>query len=250
MLSFAASLPALWPGLSLVEGAARAAEAGFSAVEIADPYETSVPELAEALHEHSLTVSAITCPPPNYTGGNRGFAAVPDLEVRFRGDLRRSLRYVKALGARNLILMAGDAEGPAALATLKSNLAHAAGAPSEARLLLRPVSAKAHPGAFLTDLGLAAEIVEEAGTERFGLVFDAWHVHEMTGDVAGAWERFGHLVGHVRVASYPDWTEPSGGEIDYPAFFAQLAESGFSGWVTGNYRPSGKAEAGLGWRAA
>ncbi|NDU99677.1 hydroxypyruvate isomerase family protein [Pseudoroseicyclus tamaricis] len=250
MPRFAACLASLWPGLSLTEAAGRAADAGFDAVEVTDPYSAPIPELAEELRLRGLAVSAIACPPPNYTGGQRGFAAVPGLEVRFKGDLRRALRYVKALGAQNLILMAGEAEGEAARQTLLANLAHAREQPTGTRLLIRPVSPRRHPGAMLGDLGLAEEVVRQVGPEKLGLVFDAWHIHEMTGDVAGTWARLHPLVGHVQVAGYPGGHEPAGGEIDYPAFFAQMDESGYKGWVTGNYRPGGTVEAGLGWRAA
>ncbi|WP_373355878.1 hydroxypyruvate isomerase family protein [Pseudoroseicyclus sp. CXY001] len=255
MPRFAADLAALWPGLSLPEAALRAADAGFTAVDIPDPYGAAVPELAEALRLLGLTVATISCPPPNYTGGQRGFAAVPGLETRFRGDLRRSLRYARALGAEQLVLMTGavaeGADRDAARRCLLENLAEAAEAAEAAEgigLLLRPVSPKVHPGAYLGDPLLAAEIVEAAGLPSLGLAFDAWHMHEMTGDVPGLWDRLAPQVRHVQVAGAPGRGEPAGGEIDYPAFFAALDAAGYAGWVSANYRPRGAVEAGLGWR--
>jgi hydroxypyruvate isomerase len=41
----------------------------------------------------------------------------------------------------------------------------------------------------------------------------------------------------------PDSTQ----EINFPALFALLDDLGYSGWVSGEYRPRGKTTDGLGW---
>jgi hydroxypyruvate isomerase len=189
----------------------------------------------------------INCPPPNYTGGPRGFAAVPGLEERFRSDFRRAARYAATLGVKHLHVMAGGAEGTEARATYLRNLSWAAAAAPSLRLTIEPINRDDMPGYFLADFGLACDIVREVGAPNLRLQFDAYHAHRITGDVLGTWAEVAPLVVHVQVAGFPGRHEPQGGEIDYLAFFARLDADGYGGWVSAEYRPRHRTEDGLGW---
>ena len=74
------------------------------------PYDVAVPDMLDMLARNDLPLALINCPPPNYTGGARGFAAV--VGSRFQQDFKRALRYAKALGAQHLHIMAGVPRGP------------------------------------------------------------------------------------------------------------------------------------------
>jgi len=247
MPRFAANLTRLFADLPLLErfGAARAA--GFDAVEVLFPYEGSAADIVAQLARHTLTMVLINCPPPNYAEGPRGFAAVPGGEERFRHDLKRSLRYARALGAKHLHLMAGVAEGPAPRATFVANLRHAVEAARGLPLTIEPLNQTDMPGYFLNDFNLAADILAEVAAPNLYLQFDAYHAQIITGDVMAAWETYRHLVGHVQVAGYPGRHEPVAGVIDYPAYFDLLDAQGYAGWVSGEYDPAGRTEAGLDW---
>ena len=120
-----ANLTMLFADLPFLErfGAARAA--GFRGVEVLFPYDVAVPDMLDMLARNELPLALINCPPPNYTGGERGFAAIAG--ARFRQDFKRSLRYASALGAQHLHIMAGVAEGAGARACFIENLRWAAG---------------------------------------------------------------------------------------------------------------------------
>ncbi|PRX37120.1 hydroxypyruvate isomerase [Meinhardsimonia xiamenensis] len=247
MPRFAANISFLFSELDLPERIDAAAEAGFEAVEILFPYDTPVPALRRRLEATGLPLALINAPPPNYTGGTPGFAALPGGEERFRHDFARVLRYAGALGPRHIHIMAGAAEGPEARAAFLRNLAWAAAEAPAQSLTIEPINPVDMPGYFLADFDLAAEIITEVGAPNLGLQFDAYHAHRITGDVLGTWERHRALVRHVQIADHPGRHEPGSGEIDFPAFFARLDADGYEGFVSAEYHPAGSTAEGLGW---
>jgi hydroxypyruvate isomerase len=103
------------------------------------------------------------------------------------------------------------------------------------------------PGYFLGEYDLAMEILAQVAAPNLHLQFDAYHAQRITGDVMGTWDAVRSRVAHVQVGGYPGRHEPAGGEIDYPAFFAMLDRTEYTGWVSGEYNPAGHTEDGLDW---
>ncbi|WP_136636332.1 hydroxypyruvate isomerase family protein [Pseudooceanicola onchidii] len=242
-----ANISFLWKDLSVPNRVRAAAAAGFGAVEILFPYDDPMPEVQSALAQTGLSLALINCPPPNYTGGRRGFAAVPEDRDRFRQDFRRALRYAKALKVEHLHVMAGVAMGPEAEATFIENLNWACDHAPGQSILIEPINAEDMPGYFLSDFDVAARVIDAVGARTLGLQFDAYHAHRITGDLAGTWAAHGARARHVQVADHPGRNEPGTGEIDLSGFFDQLKADGYDGWISGEYAPKADPEAGLDW---
>lgn len=250
MPKFCANISFLWKDLPVTSRILAAAGAGFDAVEILFPYDDPVPEIRQALERTGLHLALINCPPPNYTGGARGFAAVPGQGERFRTDFRRALRYAQTLGAQHLHIMSGAAEGDVAQAALIDNLRWACAEAPDQSLTIEPINPQDMPGYFLNDFDLAARVIGEVGAPNLGLQFDAYHAHRITGDLMGTWDRHRALVRHVQFADHPGRHEPGSGEIDLTGFFARLDAEGYAGWASAEYAPAGEVEDGLGWMAS
>ncbi len=242
MPRFAANLSLLFTELPLLERFGAARKAGFQGVEILFPYDAAVPALQDRLARTELPLVLINAPPPNYTGGPRGFAATPGGEERFRSDFRRAARYAQTLGAEHLHVMAGAAEGPRAREVYVRNLAWAAAAAPGLTLTIEPINPHDVPGYFLADFGLARDVIEEVGAPNLRLQFDSYHAHRLTGDVLGTWDRVRDLVAHVQVGGYDGRHEPRD-----PAFLERLDADGYEGWVSGEYHPRTVTEEGLDW---
>lgn len=249
MPRFAANLNTLFTELPLPARISAAAEAGFDAVEIQFPYDVPAMEIRNALGLTGLPLVLINAPPPNYTGGQAGFAAVPGGQERFRHDFRRALRYASTLKARHLHIMSGAAWGDAAFATMVDNLRWAAAQAPEQSLVLEPMNIADLPGYYLSDFDLAARVIDAVGSDRLGLQFDTYHAHRITGDILSTWEIFGGLARHVQVAGIPDQDEPDTGDSDLAAFYHALEASDYTGWVGADYRPRGLTRDGLRWLA-
>lgn len=122
MPRFAANLTFLFKEVPFLDRFAAAREAGFEAVEILFPYDVPVNEIASRLRDNGLDLALINTPPPNWTGGDRGIAAVPGSEARFRSDFRRCLRHAAKLKPNHIHIMAGKASGAEARETFVQNL--------------------------------------------------------------------------------------------------------------------------------
>ncbi len=248
MPKFCANLTWLFTELPLMQRFAAAKEAGFDAVEVLDPYDAPVQDMRDQLVWQGLHMALINCPPPNYTGGALGYAAVPG--SRFQQDFKRTLRYAQALKAEFVHILAGEAEGPEAHATYVANLRWAARAAGQQKLTIEPLNPHDRPGYFLSDYYQARDVLAEVKAPNLHLQFDAYHVARIHDDVPKLWSEMRHVVAHVQVAQVPDRSEPEGEGVDYPAFFAQLDADGYSGWVSGEYRPRAGTRMGLGWTSA
>jgi hydroxypyruvate isomerase len=249
MPKFCANLTWLFTELPFLERFEAAKEAGFDAVEVLSPYDVNAQDIVKELARHELKMALINCPPPNYTGGDQGFAAVPGLEARFRTDFKRALRYAQTLGAQHLHIMSGAAEGAAATTTFIENLRWAAAQAPDQSLTIEPINNDTIPGYFLNDFDLGREIVTLIDAPNLRLQFDTFHAAKITGDVLGTWAAMRNITAHVQVAQMPDRSEPDQGQIDYPAFFADLDAQGYKGWVAGEYKPRTSTLAGVGWAA-
>lgn len=249
MTHFTANLTFLFKEYPFLERFQAAADAGFDAVEVLFPYDDAVGEIVERLRLCALPLALINTPPPNWTGGEPGFAAIPGGEARFRSDFKRALRYAAQLRPRHIHIMAGNATGPAARDTFIANLAWAAAEAPNQSLTIEPINLVDMPGYFLADFELAAVVLAEVNAPNLGLQFDAYHAQIITGDAMKTWNTYRHLVRHIQVGGVPGRHEPIGGDIDYPAFFARLTADGYNGFVSGEYDPKGHTEDGLAWIA-
>lgn len=238
MPRFAANISMLFAELPYLDRFQAAAAAGFEAVEILYPYELAAKETQRALLANGLELLLINAPPPNYTGGMPGYAAVPDGVDRFQRDIRRVLRYAEALKAGKIHVMAGYAKGAAAQRTFVENLQWAADRAPDQQFTIEPLNSGDQPGYFLDDYTLAMEVLEAVDRPNVGLQYDAYHAQLIHGDAAKVWETFGSRAVHVQIAAAPGRCEPGTGPVDFQRLFAAIDDSGYDGWVSAEYTPS------------
>lgn len=240
-MKLSANLNWLFQELAMLERFEAAKDAGFSGVEILNPYDLNVQDVVNALAEHELKMVLINCPPPNYTGGEPGWAAVPG--SRFESDFRRGQRYARALGAQHIHLMAGKAEGQQARDTFVANLRAAAKAAPKQSITIEPLNQVDQPGYFLSDFHLAKEIVQEVNLPNLSLQFDTYHAERIHGDVLATWGAVADVVGHIQVGQAPDRSEPK----TLKSFFDKVKQDGYAQWISAEYRPSSNSEFSLRW---
>ncbi|WP_372574928.1 hydroxypyruvate isomerase family protein [Ruegeria jejuensis] len=238
MPRFAANISHLFPELPYGERFRAAAWAGFEGVEVLYPYEHPAKETLRGLLASGLELILINAPPPNYTGGTPGYAAIPGGEERFRSDMRRTLRFAGEIKPGLIHVMAGYDPGPGAFETYVQNLQWLADQAPAQRFTIEPLNPVAQPGYFLNDYHLASDILTAVGRDNVGLQYDSYHAQMIHGDAAGIWERFGAGVFHAQIGAAPDRSEPAPGPIDFPALFAAMDASGYAGWVSAEYTPS------------
>lgn len=248
MLHFAANISHLWADLPWSDRFEAAAEAGFAGVEALFPYDEPGPETLAALRLNGLAFVLLNAPPPNYTGGERGFAACPGLETRCSHDMRRAFRYATALGAQFVHVMSGVAEGPEARKTLVSNLkAICAKAPEGLTITLEPLNPVSAPDYFLNDYALAADVIADVDMPNLALQYDSFHAQMIHGDARAVFEQYKPIIRHIQIGDAPDRSPPGTGQIDFPQLFADIKASGYEGWVSAEYTPGKQTEKTLSW---
>ncbi len=255
MPQLAANLSMMFNEVPFLDRFERAAKAGFTAVEYLFPYEFLAPDIAARLKANGLRQVLFNAPPGNWAAGERGLAAVPGREAEFREGFSRALDYAAALGCSQVHAMAGVLPPGIAHLTAASvyaaNLAWAAERAGRAgvKVLLEPINHRDMPGYFLNTTRQAAEIIAGLGSAHLALQFDLYHCQITEGDVTRRMADLLPLIAHMQIADVPDRHEPGTGEIGWEYVFRQMNALGYAGFVGCEYRPAGKTEAGLAWRA-
>ncbi len=253
MPRFAANLSMMFTEVPFLDRFARAAEAGFKAVEFLFPYEFPAADIAARLRDNGLALVLFNAPPGDWAQGERGTAALPGRQQEFRDGVARALDYAAALSCPRLHVMAGltpeGAAYDALLATYAANLAWCAEecAGAGVKPVIEPINHRDIPGFFLNTTDQAAAVIRAIGPERLGMQFDLYHCQVTEGDLVTRVERHLPLIAHMQVADTPGRHEPGTGEVNWPFVFARIDALGYRGWIGCEYRPADGTEAGLGW---
>lgn len=245
MPRFAANLTYLFTEVGPLDRAGLAAQAGFDGVEVLFPYDLPARDYAASLS--GLPCALINTPPGDWAAGDRGHAAVPGMEEKFRDGFLRAVEVGGRMGAERIHVMAGVARGPQAEQTYAENLAWALEQAPEVQLCIEPLNVEDMPGYFLNDFDQAARILTDIGNPRIGLQFDIWHAARIHGDAWAVWQAHAAMVAHVQIAGFPGRNEPGGGGFDLTALFRDLDARGYPGWVAAEYRPARATVHGLAW---
>jgi hydroxypyruvate isomerase len=256
MPRFAANCSMLFTEVPFPERFARAAAAGFQAVEFQFPYEWPAEHLRARLDAAGVQAVLHNLPAGDWAAGDRGLACDATRQAEFRAGVPRAIAYARALGVPRLNLLAGRA-GPGqseadTRALFIDNLRFAADALAEhgLTLLIEPINTRDVPGFWLSTSALAVDLLAEADRANAFLQFDLYHMQRMEGDLAATLRRLLPRIGHVQFADNPGRHEPGTGELNFGFLFAELDRLGYGGWVGAEYLPSGRTEDSLTWLEA
>jgi len=253
MPRLAANLNFLFQELPFLDRFAAAADAGFRAVELTNPYEAAAEAIAERLTRHSLTLALLNMPAGDTARGERGFGALPGREAEFMRGAERALFYARITQCRRVHALSGvwpaarsKREGAAVLA---ANLRRAAAPFAEdgVGLTIEPINPRDIPGYFLNTPAEALAILDDVARDTVGLQLDLYHCQIVAGDLAGHLRRLAGRYVHVQIAGVPERHEPDRGEVNYPYLFHLMDALGYAGYVGCEYRPAAGTVAGLGW---
>ncbi len=251
MPRFAANLSFMFNEYPFLDRIDAAAEAGFEFVEFLFPYDYPADVLAQRMQRAGVRTVLFNLPPGDWDAGERGLAALPERADEMREGLQRALPYIRALGVKQVHLMAGLARGPAADHAYREAVGWCAAqlAPEGVTLLLEPINGRDMPGYYLNDVDAAAALIEDLALPNLKLQFDVYHAQIMHGDITRRLQRLMPMIGHIQIASVPERHEPDDGELNDGFLFRELDRLGYSGFVGTEYRPRAGTEEGLGWFA-
>lgn len=248
-MKFSANLGFLWAELPLPEAIRAAKAAGFDAVEFHWPYDVPRDDVKAALTDTGLPLLGLNTRRGNVERGEIGMAAIPGREAEARAAIDEAIAWGAALGAQNLHVMAGFAEGTAAAQMFRKNLRYACSvaAKHNMTILIEPLNAYDAPGYFLKTTTQAQTIIETLDLPNLKLMFDCYHVQLTEGDLTLRLSDLMRIIGHIQFAGVPDRGSPDQGEVNYGHIFRHLDRLGYDRPLGAEYKPNGDTNDTLGW---
>jgi 2-dehydrotetronate isomerase len=252
MLPMSANISFMFLEHPFLDRIAAAAKAGFPAVECHFPYDVPIPQIRNALKKAGIRLTGINTAPGDIAAGDWGLACDPGRRMMFRAGVKQALSYAKALDIPTIHVMAGmvsDADRKKARRAYMTNMRWAAEQAAKVgkTVVTEPLNTRDKPGYFISRSDDVTAMIREIGHPNLKLMFDAYHVQIMEGDVTKRLERYFDVIGHVQIAAVPSRNEPDEGELNIAHVLATLTGLGYKGYVGCEYKPRGKTEDGLGW---
>jgi hydroxypyruvate isomerase len=234
MPRFAANLHWLFTEHVFLDRFAAAAAAGFRAVEFPTPYEHPASEIRARLDEHGLECVLFNLPSGSRANGDFGLACRPERESEFRAGVGKAIEYARALGVRQVNCISGRLiEGELRAAGLD--------------LLIEPINTHDVKDFAVPRAADGARLVQELAEPNFHLQLDLYHTAMMGDDGHATLARLRPMVRHIQFADAPGRGEPGTGLLDLASLFSDIDAGGYAGWVSAEYRPSGRTEQSLHW---
>lgn len=248
-MKFSANLGFFWNDRSLPDAVRAAKRAGFDAVECHWPYDTPAEEVRAALSETGLPMLGLNTRRGDVDAGDNGLSAIPGREAEARAAIDEAVAYAVDVGASNVHVMAGFANGPEAEKTFVANLQSACEKASKhgVSILIEPLNKYDAPGYFLTTTKQAINVMDAVGADNIKLMFDCYHVQLMEGDLTHRIRSLLPRIGHIQFASVPDRGPPDHGEINYAHVFRVIAELGYTAPLGAEYKSNTPTDATLDW---
>jgi hydroxypyruvate isomerase len=248
-MKFSANLGFLFREFALPDAIRTAARAGFGAVECHWPYDVDPAAVRAALAETGMPMLGLNTGVGDRDKGEFGLAAVPGRERDARQLIDQAVEYAAAIGAANVHVMAGRAEGAIARRTFAENLRYVDERIGDRPIgiLIEPLNHRDAAGYFLRTLEDAVALVDLLGISRLKVMFDCYHLQIEGGDLLRRYRASAAEVGHVQFASVPERSEPDTGEVAYERLLPALVDAGYGGWLGAEYKPKDGTLAGLGW---
>ncbi len=216
---------------------AKAAAAGFSAVEMWTWREKDLDAVERALSESGVELLSVIVEPQLALGD-------PSTHEQYLRDVAESVQVATRLGAPNLVAVAGPVQDGVPLETQRGHVADVLRAsaeliPDSVTMILEPLNDRVdHVGALITGTHEGLDVVRAVDSPRVKLLLDLYHSLMMDEEPT---EQIGadiDLIGHVQIADVPGRHEPGTGHIDWRDQVRKLHAHGYRGRYGLEYQPT------------
>ena len=235
----------------LENNVAKIAAWGYDGVELAirDPNLIDVAGIQAVLGKHGLTVPAIGT---GQAWGEEGLSFPdPDPAVRAAAIQRVedhvpvAAHFDKACGERGrTVIIIGLLRGivrpgvsqAQALAWVVEALQECsrAAAPHGVRLALEPINR--YETTLINNVADGLDLIERVGADNFGLLLDTFHMNIEDASIEESIRAAGDRIFRFHVADSNRWY-PGAGHIDFRSVLDALFETGYDGFVSGEFMP-------------
>jgi len=229
---------------------ARIASYGYDGVELAirDPKLVDVEQLESVVRRHGLEVPAIGT--GQAWGEERLSFTSSDLDVR-RAAIERVKSHVPLARRFGATIILGLIRGitptgqshAQSMAYLVDALQECSAVATQegVRFALEPLNRYETDLVHTVDQGL--ELIQRVGAHNFGLLLDTFHMNIEEPSIEASVRACGGRIFHFHVADSNRW-HPGAGHLDFGRILAALRETGYHGYVSGEFMPQPDADTG------
>jgi hydroxypyruvate isomerase len=252
-MRFAINLSILFTEFPLRDRFARAAEAGFTEVELWWPSDEDLGTVVAAAAAAGTRVVSLNLDAGEMAAGDRGLASDPDRRARFEENLPVALDLARALDCPRLNALIGlqihglEVSSQLDLARENIRLAADAAAKQEATILVEPLNTFDNGPYLLNRTDTALDFIDDVERPNVKLLYDVFHMQRMEGNLSATIAKNASRFGHVQIADSPMRGAPGTGEINFGHVLATLRDAGYRGTVGLEYRPRGATAEDLAW---
>ncbi len=227
----------------LQENLRRIASLGYDGVELAirDPQLVDYDLLEQMVHECGLSVPAIGT---GQAWGEEHLSFTdPDPSVRARA-IERICSHIPGAKRFGAVIIIGLIRGivkpgvdPAqAMDWLVEALRSCSQAarPHNIRLALEPINR--YETSLINTAAAGMDLIERVGADNFGLLLDTFHMNIEEADMLASIRQCDERIFHFHVADSNRWY-PGAGHIDFASALKALDQTGYRGWVSGEFLP-------------
>jgi hydroxypyruvate isomerase len=185
--------------------------------------------------------------PTMVSGGSSIKAGINDPKHHAAIDarMREAIKATAAVGASNVIVLAGDREGISDEQGLENcalflNNIKKLAEDLNVTLCIELLNSKVnHPGYMADHTAWGVELCKRVGSPRVKLLYDIYHMQIMEGDIIRTIQQNIQYIGHFHTAGNPGRHEfDETQELYYPPICKAIADLGFEGYLAHEYTPT------------
>ena len=226
----------------------RIARMGYDGVELAirDPRLVDLDALEQLTRTLGLRVPAIGT---GQAWGEEGLSFTdPDSQVRQQA-VERILSHIPVARRFGAVIIIGlirgivkpgvqQAQAEEWLCQALQTCARAA-EPEGVRLALEPINR--YETSLVNNAAQGMALIEKVGAPNFGLLLDTFHMNIEDASIEESIRLCGSRIFHFHVAD-SNRLPPGGGHLDFASILSALEDTGYAGWVSGEFMPIPDAE--------
>jgi hydroxypyruvate isomerase len=245
-MKFSCCIEMIYAGLPFEERIGKTARAGFDYFEFWNWDNKDIEGIKKAISKYGIH-------PATFQGSLNGVMVDKNDKAVYMEDVKRSLKVAKELGAKTLFCMSdimqedrsvkphprfisGEEAAQSSVDVLKAlaPLAEDAGI----TLICEPLNTLVdHAGYSLYSTKAGVEIIKEVNSPSVKLLYDAYHMQVMEGNIIDTIRGNVQYFGHFHIADVPGRHQPGTGEMNYINIVHALKESGYKEAVGFEFSP-------------
>ena len=247
-MKFSCCIEMIYTDLPFVERIYKAKEAGFDYVEFWNWDNKDIPAIKEAIAKAGIKLAT-------FQGSMSGVMVDKNDKDLYIADVKKSLELAVELGASAVFCMSDIMQEDRSvkphpyfispeeckqnsIAVLKelAHLAEKAGV----TLVIEPLNTTVDHSVYsLCTTEDGVDIIKAVSSPNVKLLYDAYHMQIMEGDIIETIRKNAPHFGHFHIADVPGRNQPGTGELNYVNIIKALKETGYKGIVGFEFEPIG-----------